>query len=80
MFRSLFMGLWFFGLVAGAGAPVLAEDSPTAVVERLHATLLDNMKNGKALGFEGRRAKLDHRHRAQAFHRRAHSEHILPYL
>ncbi len=59
MFRSLFMGLWFFGLVAGAGAPVLAEDSPTAVVERLHATLLDNMKNGKALGFEGRRAKLD---------------------
>ncbi len=33
--------------------------SPTAVVERFHAALIDNMKGGKVLGFDGRRAKLD---------------------
>lgn len=33
--------------------------SPTAAVERFHGALIDNMKKGKALGFAGRRAKLE---------------------
>jgi phospholipid transport system substrate-binding protein len=35
-----------------------AAEPQTATIERFHAALIDNMKNGKALGFEGRRAKL----------------------
>jgi phospholipid transport system substrate-binding protein len=63
MVRSLFMGLWLLGLgILTLGSPPgAAQDvaSPTTVVERVHATLIDNMKQGKALGFEGRRAKLE---------------------
>jgi len=37
----------------------LAEPEPaTAVIDRFHATLLDLMKNAKALGVEGRRERL----------------------
>jgi phospholipid transport system substrate-binding protein len=64
MFRGLFLGLCLLGLTgivtlgsSGAGAQDAA--SATAVVERFHGALIDNMKNGKTLGFEGRRAKLD---------------------
>jgi phospholipid transport system substrate-binding protein len=63
MIRSLFMGLWLLGLgfLSLASTSGYAQDaaSPTSVVERFHATLTDNMKQGKALGFEGRRAKLE---------------------
>lgn len=66
MFRSLFMGLCLLGLSLTTiptlgSSPVQAEGlvSPTAVVERFHGTLVDNMKQGKTLGFEGRKAKLD---------------------
>jgi phospholipid transport system substrate-binding protein len=65
MFRNLFIGLCLLtvGLapVIQVSNPALAQDAatPTAVVERFHATLIDNMKQGKTLGFEGRRAKLD---------------------
>ena len=64
MFRGIFTGLWFLGLVAsGLTAPSIAQAqdaaSPTAVVERFHAALIDGMKRGKELGFAGRRAMLD---------------------
>jgi len=63
MFSSLFRKLWFLGLLlAGAsltfGSAVAQDAAPTAVVERFHATIITNMKNGKALGFDGRTAKL----------------------
>ncbi len=60
MFRSLFMKLWLLGLVAVTfSSAVMAQDAgPTAAVERFHTTLIANMKNGKALGFDGRNAKL----------------------
>ena len=35
------------------------EPTPTATVERLHAALLDVMKDAGTLGFEGRRQRLD---------------------
>lgn len=58
MFRKLLIALWLLGL---AGAPAEAADTAPAVaaVERLHAALLTNMKDGKALGFEGRKQKLE---------------------
>jgi phospholipid transport system substrate-binding protein len=42
---------------APAAAPVAGE--PRAVVERLHAGLLDVMKRAKTLGYEGRRRELE---------------------
>jgi phospholipid transport system substrate-binding protein len=67
MFRGRFARFWLFVLIAGGlGAAVAgpsavrAQDaSPTAVIERFHATLIDAMKKGKELGFEGRRAMLE---------------------
>jgi len=60
MILSLFMRMWLLGLVAFfALGPVQAAEPQTASIERFHAALIDNMKNGKALGFEGRRAKLE---------------------
>ena len=64
MIRGLFMRLWLLGPLAMFGLGVTAtsghahDAAQTAVVERFHAALIDNMKNGKSLGFEGRRAKL----------------------
>lgn len=47
-------------LLAGPAALAQQQEAPgpAAVVERLHAALLDAMKNADALGFEGRRAAL----------------------
>src|SRR6187551_1782865 len=58
MFRRVLMVLWLFGLCAG---PAQAADpaAPAAAVERFHGALLANMKEGKALGFEGRKQRLD---------------------
>lgn len=58
MFRKVLMVLWLFGLSA---APVLAADggAATAAVERLHGALLANMKEGKTLGFDGRKQRLE---------------------
>lgn len=60
MIRRLFKALWLFGLVAGfMGSSAHAQDAaPTAVVEKFHTALIDAMKQGKALGFDGRMAKL----------------------
>lgn len=59
MFRRIFMGVLLLGL-SGLLAPGSGEaaEPQTAIIERFHGALVDNMKNGKALGFEGRRAKL----------------------
>ena len=62
MIARLFRSLWLLGLVMGLtyGSVARAQDTaPTAAVEKLHRALLDTMKKGKDLGFEGRRAKLD---------------------
>ena len=66
MFRTLFVGLCLLGLPLTAipslgSSPARAEDSasPASAVERFHGTLVDNMKQGKSLGFAGRKAKLD---------------------
>lgn len=60
MILRLFMGVWLLGLgsLFTLGSARAAEPQ-TATIERFHAALIDNMKNGKALGFEGRRAKLE---------------------
>lgn len=64
MIRRFFQVLWLFGLVAGLtvgsaraqdGAPISVT---TSVIEKFHAALIDAMKRGKQLGFDGRMAKL----------------------
>src|SRR5688572_6651722 len=61
MIRKLFKGLWLLGLCTGffAGGAHAQDAAPTAIIEKFHGALIDSMKQGKALGFEGRRAKLD---------------------
>jgi phospholipid transport system substrate-binding protein len=44
----------FTGSAAAAQADAAAAGEPTAVVDRLHAALLDTMQNADALGVEGR--------------------------
>lgn len=58
MFRKALIVLALLGL---AGAPARAADvgPATAAVERFHGTLLANMKDGKPLGFDGRKQKLE---------------------
>ena len=48
------------GAFAVGAKPATAEESgsPTQTVERLHETLIGMMRDGPALGFEGRRARL----------------------
>lgn len=60
MIRFLFRTLWLFGLVATftVGSAHAQDAAPTAVVEKFHRALIDAMKQGKALGFDGRMAKL----------------------
>jgi phospholipid transport system substrate-binding protein len=46
-------------LARGANAEsAIAPTTPTAVIERFYAVLLDSMKQATALGYEGRRSKL----------------------
>lgn len=54
-----FMAAALLGLGLSFALAAAEPASPIAVIERFHAGLVDNMKNGKALGFDGRRAKLD---------------------
>ncbi len=56
MFRGLVIVLCLMGLGAVQAS---AADAPTAAVERFHGALAANMKDGKALGFEGRKRRLD---------------------
>ena len=58
-FRKLLTALWIVS--SGPFVPAHAAEIavPTAVVERFHAALIDNMKMGKALNFDGRRIKLE---------------------
>jgi len=68
LLRKRIVGLWL-ALVIAIGAPVALADSTStagtqsadaaATVERLHAALIDTMKDAKALGYEGRRQRLD---------------------
>jgi phospholipid transport system substrate-binding protein len=62
---SLFTRVWLFGVVVvlwlspTAYAQSSAQPAaPTAAVEKLHDALIANMKDGMALGFDGRVAKL----------------------
>lgn len=58
MFRKALIVLALLGL---AGAPARAADvaSATAAVERFHGVLIANMRDGKTVGFEGRKQKLE---------------------
>src|SRR5215475_1753309 len=72
MWRERIAGA-LLALLVGAGAPLAYADNagpsgspsadaastPSATVERLHAALIDAMKEAKALGYEGRRQRLD---------------------
>jgi phospholipid transport system substrate-binding protein len=67
MTLRLFIRMRLLGFVAFVAASILAftavevsadDKAPTAAVEKFHDTLIENMKNGKALGFDGRAAKL----------------------
>ena len=63
MFRSgMFLkALAILGLLGLGATPAHAADTAPAgaAVERFHGVLLANMKDGKALGFEGRKQKLE---------------------
>src|SRR5689334_9523194 len=61
---KLFKPVWLLGLVAlfFAGHPAFAQGeaaSPTAVVERLHAALIDCMKSGKTASVDERSKRLE---------------------
>ncbi len=45
-------------LCAAAAVPADPDPGPTQSIDRLHAALLDIMKNAEALGYDGRAAKL----------------------
>ncbi len=67
MIRPIFLALWLSGLLIAGGLgmqPVQAAGAPegappSAVVQRFHLTLIDNMRGGKALAYEGRRKRLE---------------------
>ncbi|MBX7200297.1 MAG: ABC transporter substrate-binding protein, partial [Rhodospirillaceae bacterium] len=63
MFRSrMFLkALVILGLLGLGATPAPAADTAaaSAAVERFHGALLANMKDGKALGFDGRKQKLE---------------------
>ncbi len=60
MIRRLFRTLWLLSLAATftVGSAHAQDAAPTAVIEKFHASLIDAMKQGKELGFDGRMAKL----------------------
>ncbi len=49
---AVFLLLCFTGLGSGAGRA--AEATPSEIVERLNAVLIEVMQGAEALGFEGR--------------------------
>lgn len=58
--RRLFGVLALGAVTAAAAGPVRAETSePGAVIQTLYDTLLDTMKRGKELGFDGRYKKIE---------------------
>jgi phospholipid transport system substrate-binding protein len=62
MFRHFMIGVCLLGLMGivpahTAGAAEAA--TPAQVVEKFHGRLIDNMKTGKDLGYDGRVAKLE---------------------
>jgi len=60
--RVLRAGAWLlaaFALAAPARADAPAAGGATAVIERLHQTLVATMKDAKSLGFEGRYERLE---------------------
>ena len=57
--RLLAIFLLLLGLSLPALPPAAQESTPTAVVERLQAALLEAMQNADRLGFAGRRALLE---------------------
>lgn len=60
MIRRLFGTLWLLSLAVAftVGSAHAQDAAPTAVVEKFHNALIDAMKQGKTLGFDGRMAKL----------------------
>ncbi len=58
VFCKALIVLALLGLAAGPGRAA-DTGAATAAVERFHGVLLANMKDGKALGFDGRKQKLD---------------------
>jgi phospholipid transport system substrate-binding protein len=60
MRRAICICLCLLSLIAASRAGAAADRAgPAAVVEKLHAGLLSNMKEGKALGFMGRAKRLE---------------------
>lgn len=68
MWRERIAGVLLALTVIASASPTLADNSasttsadttPAATVERLHAALIEVMKEGKTLGYEGRRQRLD---------------------
>lgn len=53
------LALGFYSAPSAGADPPAAEPGPTAVVERLHAALIDLMKAPPELGFEGRAARIE---------------------
>ncbi|MHB1205625.1 MAG: ABC transporter substrate-binding protein [Rhodospirillaceae bacterium] len=58
MFRRVLILLWLFSL-GGMAARAGDVPPPAAAVERFHGALLANMKDGKTLGFEARKQRLE---------------------
>lgn len=56
--RSITVFVLILAASIGASRAGFAESAPTDTVNKLHAVLLDNMKNASALAFEGRRQRL----------------------
>ena len=55
---AVFLLLCIAGSGLGAGAGRAAEPTPSAIVERLNAVLIEVMQGAEALGFQGRYARL----------------------
>ena len=60
MIQRFFQVLWLLCLASGVtlGSAHAQDAAPTAIVEKFHAALIDAMKQGKQVGFDGRMAKL----------------------
>lgn len=59
MLRKFLLSIGFLTLLCGSSAAIAGEATARQVVESFQNELLDVMKQGKALGFQGRYEKLD---------------------